>query len=122
MGEKNRLTLKTYFELGDNPSEAQFIDLLDSSPTYSDDSPSGSASADFDFDIAADRMLDTIVFHADSGINSIKVGDSLGSSEYADDTITIGTPLVLDLAIFAITTKTIYVEVTGTVNYKYFLK
>ena len=30
MAQVNRTTLKTYFETGDVPTEAQFIDLIDS--------------------------------------------------------------------------------------------
>lgn len=40
MAEQNRTTLKSYFETGDTPTEAQFEDLIDSVPNISDSSVS----------------------------------------------------------------------------------
>lgn len=37
MAQRDRTTLKTYFELGDSPTEANFIDLLDSIAVAVDD-------------------------------------------------------------------------------------
>jgi hypothetical protein len=37
MAVQNRTTLKTYFETGDKPTEAQFIDLIDSLLSRGDD-------------------------------------------------------------------------------------
>jgi hypothetical protein len=39
MAEKTRAELKVYFETGDKPTEAQFIDLFDSIPTFKDNVP-----------------------------------------------------------------------------------
>lgn len=39
MAVKDRVTLKSYFETGDKPTEAQFIDLIDSIFNISDDNP-----------------------------------------------------------------------------------
>lgn len=44
MSQQNRTTLKTYFETGDTPTQAQFIDLIDSSPNPTDDGTTGSGS------------------------------------------------------------------------------
>ncbi len=44
MAQQNRTTLKTYFETGDTPTEAQFIDLIDSSPNPTDDGTTGTGS------------------------------------------------------------------------------
>lgn len=44
MAQQNRTTLKTYFNTGDTPTEAQFIDLIDSSPNPTDDGTTGSGS------------------------------------------------------------------------------
>lgn len=44
MAQQTRTTLKTYFNTGDTPTEAQFIDLIDSSPNPTDDGTTGSGS------------------------------------------------------------------------------
>ena len=45
MGQQNKTTLKTYFETGDTPTQAQFVDLIDSqinpSDNTTDDLPEG---------------------------------------------------------------------------------
>lgn len=46
MAQASRTALKTYFESGDQPTEAQFIDLIDSFLNYSDD---GVVSKDLPF-------------------------------------------------------------------------
>lgn len=37
MSEQTRVVLKTYFETGDKPTQAEFIDTLDSLPNFIDD-------------------------------------------------------------------------------------
>lgn len=44
MAQQTRTTLKTYFETGDTPTQAQFIDLIDSSPNPTDDGTTGTGS------------------------------------------------------------------------------
>ena len=44
MAQQTRTILKTYFETGDTPTQAQFIDLIDSSPNPTDDGTTGSGS------------------------------------------------------------------------------
>lgn len=44
MAQQTRTTLKTYFNTGDTPTEAQFIDLIDSSPNPTDDGTTGTGS------------------------------------------------------------------------------
>lgn len=44
MAEVSRVTLKTYFETGDTPTQAQFIDLIDSSPNSTTDGTTGTGS------------------------------------------------------------------------------
>ena len=41
MAQQNRITLKTYFQTGDVPTQAQFIDLIDSQLNPTDDSANG---------------------------------------------------------------------------------
>jgi len=45
MAEKNRTTLKTYFETGDTPTEDEFIDLIDSNVNIDEDITNGTEKA-----------------------------------------------------------------------------
>lgn len=127
MSELNRTTLKTFFETGDTPSEAECANLIDSIPNFIDDSPSDSVSGstvDFTIIIPAKKMLERIIVYSDNPtLDAVRVGDSVGTTEHAQENIqTGGIPLIIDLFIFAISSRTIHVRVADGVTYKYYIR
>ncbi len=65
MAEEGRVQLKTYFETGDKPTEAQFINLIDSESNRTDDLKFEAADPDVDKDELngykiKDRILNTV--------------------------------------------------------------
>lgn len=77
MGQQNRTTLKTYFETGDTPTQAQFIDLIDSQFNPSNDTldaiPNGTT---YKLVTAAEKT----VLGNTSGTNT---GDNATNSQYS---------------------------------------
>lgn len=72
MATQNRTTLKSYFETGDIPTEAQFADLIDSATPHETnvDSSSGTISPDFSSTTTIYTLLQdiSIIIGAPSGI------------------------------------------------------
>jgi len=90
MAQQGRTTLKTYFETGDKPTEAQFIDLIDSFYNFTDDvttqlitlvNKAASKSSDFQLSLSANTRLLTIDFLINSGTPLITVGTSNGADD-----------------------------------------
>ena len=121
-GAKNPTTLKTYFETGDIPTESQFADLIDNS--YNKAEGLGikeTVTDDVSVVIPPERMLVELAIWSPT-TQQITVGDSLGSTEYMDDLVIANVPYILDLKVFAITQKTLYVQGSGTINVKKYIK
>jgi len=95
MAQQNRTTLKTYFQTGDVPTEAQFIDLIDSQTNISEDgTPLTDASA---FATAAQGAL------ADTATQPGDLATVATSGLYSDLTAlpTLGTAAATDATAYA---------------------
>jgi len=96
MAQQNRTVLKTYFETGDTPTEAEFIDLIDSSYNESDDGVPVQSGGDAEVDTldvgegnaTIDEDGNTIL--AGGGVEILETGE--GGGIY---TIKIGTGITL---------------------------
>lgn len=127
MAEVNRSTLKSYFQTGDTPSQAEFENFIDSVLNFQNDTPSGlvtGGDANFFIEIPANKMLERIIVHSASiTSDAIRVGDTQGSTEYAEENIdTPNEPLIIDLFIYAITQRTVWVRIAENCTYKYYIR
>ena len=103
MAQQNRTTLKGYFETGDVPTEAQFIDVFDSMHIAADDGavqvqPSEGAFADGD-----KTKLDGIATGATNNTGALADLDTVDTAQIDDGAITTakvqnGTLLFADIA------------------------
>ena len=102
MGQIGRTALKTYFETGDKPTEAEFIDLIDSFFNFTDDAATQlitkvnkatSKTSDFQLALAANTRLLSIDFKVNSGTPLVTVGTTNGATDVIwSQNISVNTP------------------------------
>lgn len=123
----SRAVLKSYFETGDKPTEAQFIDLIDSILNLNDDSDilnripqiseATGQTGSFQQNFTANKFLLSILFIVNSGSAVIKVGTSNGASDIIweqtiDSNQTFNVPKYFDSAF-----DLWFTVVSGTINF-----
>lgn len=102
MAATDRITLKSWFEAGDKPTEAQFASLIDSFLNLVDDTSYTdrilqklkikNKTADFQSNFTANQRLFAIDFKVNSGSITLKVGTSSGADDIIwEQTITQNT-------------------------------
>lgn len=116
-------TIKTYFQTGDKPTQSQFYAFFDG--LFWKDTGlgvEGTLGAAGTIVVPEKGRLTEIVFWTTVNQN-LKVGDSVGGDEHADQELTAGVPYSLDLALFSIAGQTLHLtgENLATINYKYYL-
>ena len=129
MAEESRTILKTYFETGDIPTEAQFINFLDSYFHKDDIIPAENVedlapieeviSGSGNYQIAAGKLLIGIVL-VPSISGSYTIGTTGGGDEIDSGSLTAGTNETINYQEFFGTATSIYF--TGTFTAKIYLR
>jgi hypothetical protein len=130
MAQQTDITLKTYFETGDVPTEAQYIDLIDSKRNVQDEIPqadvanlaplTATVSTSGSIAIPAGALIEYIVLLPSSG-GAYTIGTTPGGTEYESGTLTGTTPYTyVTSGEYTIAGKTIYF--TGTFDAKIYIR
>jgi hypothetical protein len=128
MAQVTDVVLKSYFETGDVPTQAQYIDTIDSKRNIQDTilqsevekgAPLTSAiSGSGTVVVAANSMIKYIVL-LPSGGGTYKIGSTAGGTEYDTGTLIGTTPFTLTWGQYVTASTTIYF--TGTFTAKIFV-
>ena len=118
----SKTAIKATFETGDVPTEAEYINLIDTLLVHPLEVVFGSSSTTYV--ISSGFMLTRLVLFTDLPIIGVKVGSTFGGSEYYTGNVPDPTvPLVVDIGAYAHTSPiTIYLEGSATMSYKAFLQ
>lgn len=130
MAQQTDVTLKTYFETGDVPTEAQYIDLIDSKYNLGDTLPqsnvanlaplTATVAASGSIAVPAGALIEYIVLLPTSG-GSYTIGTTPGGTEYESGTLTGTTPYTyVTSGEYTVAGKTIYF--TGTFDAKIYIR
>jgi hypothetical protein len=107
MAQQTDITLKTYFETGDVPTEAQYIDLIDSKRNIQDEIPqadvtnlaplTATISGSGSIIVPADALIQYILLIPSSN-TFYNVGTTPGGGEYETGSLTAGTSYTLGVS------------------------
>lgn len=109
--------IKATLETGDLPTEAEFINFVDSK--YSKFHGLGNlvtVTGSYEIQIPVNQMLTKIVVYVQNGNADISLGDTLGSKEYLEDEpLMIDVPRVFDIdPIFSINGQSVFLTFGNT--------
>lgn len=114
--------LKTYFETGDKPTEAEFAELIDSQ--YNKVVGLGTKVTFLEnHTIMVPAEMEIVSLHIWSPFaQTIKIGDTVGSGEYMDDAVGVNTIFTLNLGLMWLVNKNLFISGFGTMHVKYYIK
>ncbi len=128
MAVESRQQLKTYFERLDRPTEAQFVNLIDSMHSkFHGLGTKISFSGNQSVVIPTEQALTKIWAWTVGGNGLLNIGDTAGGGEYMSNETITTTPRLIELdPVFALTEKTVVfqllADVEVTINVKYYLQ
>lgn len=117
MSIQSKTQLKTYFETGDVPTQAEYIHFIDTVLIHPIVVTFNTTAQII---VGQGFMLKSLLIFSSVPVNGVKVGDSAGSGEYFEGDITdANIPVIIDMSVYAhVAPKTIHLTGGTTMSYK----